>query len=74
MAEEDGSIGWYRPRVRAIIPIRGFHASRSLHKSASRYEWEFDQDFDEIIEACSERDETWISSEIKLAYSRLFKL
>lgn len=74
MAEENGEVGWYKPHVRAIIPIGGFHASASLRKSARKLEWEFDRDFAEIMENCSNREETWISAEIKTAYCRLFEL
>ena len=74
MAEGDGEIGWYKPYSRAIIPIGGFHASASLRKSARKLEYEFDRDFAEIMEACSDREETWISPEIKLAYKNLFDL
>src|SRR5688572_8172299 len=74
MAEDGGEIGWYKPQVRAIFPIGRFRVSKSLNKSARRYEWEFDRDFEAIMEACADREETWISAEIKAAYSRLFKL
>jgi leucyl/phenylalanyl-tRNA--protein transferase len=74
MAEESGEIGWYKPHVRAIIPIDAFHASRSLKKSARKMEWEFDRDFSAIMDECASREETWISPEIKTAYCRLFEL
>ena len=74
MAEEGGEIGWYKPQIRAIIPIGKFRVSASLKKSARKFEWDFDRDFEAIMEACSDRDETWISPEIKAAYSNLFRL
>jgi leucyl/phenylalanyl-tRNA--protein transferase len=74
MAEDNGEIGWYKPHVRAIIPIGRFHASSSLKKSARKFEWEFDYDFAAIMDECSNREETWISAEIKAAYCRLFDL
>lgn len=74
MAEEAGEIGWYKPKVRAVIPIGSFRVSTSLKKSARKFEWEFDRDFQAIVDACAERTETWISSEIKAAYSNLFRL
>jgi leucyl/phenylalanyl-tRNA--protein transferase len=74
MAEDDGRISWYKPAVRAVIPIDGFHVSKSLKKSARRFEWEFDRDFSAVMDACADRDETWISREIKLAYNHLFNL
>ena len=74
MAEEGGEIGWYKPKSRAVIPIGRFRVSTSLTKSARKFEWEFDRDFEAIMDGCSERDETWISPEIKVAYSSLFRL
>jgi leucyl/phenylalanyl-tRNA--protein transferase len=73
MADESGEIGWYKPHRRAIIPVGRFGASTSLKKSARRFEYEFDRDFDAIVDECSNRDETWISPEIKSAYSLLFE-
>lgn len=73
MSDSDtGKLEWYKPYKRAIIPIDEFHASRSLKKSARKYEIYFDRDFDAIVDACADRDETWISPEIKTAYRRLF--
>jgi len=72
MADETGEIGWYKPRSRAIIPFDRFRVSKSLKKSAGRFEYEFDRDFMAVVDACSNREETWISPEIKAAYSKLF--
>ena len=74
MADETGNIDWYRPYIRAIIPTDSFHKSKSLAKSAHRYEYEFDRDFDKVMDGCANREETWISSEIKQAYCSLFDL
>lgn len=72
MADADGEINWYKPHRRAIIPIGKFRVSKSLRKSAKRFEHEFDRDFEAIIDACSAREETWISPGIKAAYTKLF--
>jgi leucyl/phenylalanyl-tRNA--protein transferase len=74
MADERGRIEWYRPHVRAVIPMGGFRVSRSLAKSSRRFEYEFDKDFSAVMDGCADRDETWISREIKAAYCRLFEL
>ena len=74
MADETGKIDWYRPYVRAIIPIGKFRVSRSLAKSARKLEYEFDRDFSAVIDECAKREETWISPEIKQAYIALFNL
>lgn len=72
MADEAGQIDFYKPHRRAILPLDGFHAARTLRKSARRFEVRFDEGFDEIVHACSDREETWISPEIKASYRKLF--
>jgi leucyl/phenylalanyl-tRNA--protein transferase len=76
MAEpRDGPVGWYSPDPRAIIPLDAFRVSRSLKRTVGRgtYEVTTDLDFPAVILACSEREETWISSQIRDAYTRLWK-
>jgi len=68
MADARGEIEWFKPHRRAIIPIGNFKRSKSLRKSARRFEHEFDRDFETIMDACSARNETWISPELKVAY------
>lgn len=80
MADDDGTIYWYDPDPRAVLPLESFHVSRSLQRVLSRREFEikFDTSFEEVIRACAApavgREETWISSEIIEAYDRLHKL
>ncbi|MFN2137700.1 MAG: leucyl/phenylalanyl-tRNA--protein transferase [Candidatus Promineifilaceae bacterium] len=80
MADDDGTIYWYDPDPRAVLPLESFHVSRSLQRVLSRREFEikFDTSFEEVIRACAApavgREETWISSEIIEAYVRLHKL
>ena len=76
MAEpEDGSIGWYSPDPRTIVPLDGLRVSRSLRRTVERgaYEVTTDLDFPAVIAACAARRETWISGEIIEAYTRLWK-
>jgi leucyl/phenylalanyl-tRNA--protein transferase len=64
---------WVEPRRRAIIPLAGFHLSRSLRKSIRSDEFAVTRDaaFAEIIRLCAERQDTWINSEIEASYIRL---
>ena len=66
---------WYNPDPRAVIPLEGFHKSRSLTRTVKKrvFEVTFDQDFVGVIEGCASRDPTWISTEIKAAYTGLFR-
>ncbi|ABX05839.1 MAG TPA: leucyl/phenylalanyl-tRNA--protein transferase [Herpetosiphon sp.] len=72
--DEDGQIYWYDPDPRAIIPLdERFHVSSSLQRTIRRqtFEIRFDTAFRETMQACSERDETWISQEFIEIYSQL---
>ena len=74
--DRDGPIHWYSPDPRAIIPLDTFKISRSLRQTISRrvFEIRFDTVFEEVIAACSEREKTWISSEILQSYCQLHRL
>lgn len=69
----DGEVCWFRPLRRAILPVGGFRASRSLKRSAKRYEITFDKGYTDVIRACADREETWISEEFVCAYTGLFE-
>ncbi|WP_110513280.1 leucyl/phenylalanyl-tRNA--protein transferase [Herpetosiphon llansteffanensis] len=71
---EDGQIYWYDPDPRAIIPLdERFHVAHSLQRTIRRqtFEIRFDTAFRETMQACAERDETWISQEFIEVYSQL---
>ena len=80
MADADGSIYWYAPDPRAIIPIKDYKPSHSLKPILNKntFDIRFNYDFLSVIKACSaprnDDEETWISSEIIAAYHALFKL
>ena len=66
-------IFWVQPRRRAILPLDGFHLSRSLRKTlrAGRFEVTRDRAFAEVVAACAAREDTWINAEIESSYRRL---
>lgn len=78
MAEsrDDPEIFWVDPRRRGILPLDGFHVSRSLARRIRRgsYEVTLNADFDGVVAACADRSETWISEEIAGIYSALHEL
>lgn len=69
-----GEIHWYSPDPRAIIPLDTFKVSRSLRQAVKKdmFSIRVDTAFEEVMRACGERKETWISEEIVQAYVRLF--
>lgn len=60
---------WVEPRYRAILPLDGFHLSRSLSRRirSGRFHVTRDQCFAEVVAACAGREETWINAAIERA-------
>jgi len=75
MAERRGAteVFWVDPRQRGILPLDGFHVSRSLRRRILRAPFAVtaDRDFAGVVEGCAARDETWISGPIFRAYLAL---
>jgi leucyl/phenylalanyl-tRNA---protein transferase len=76
MAEDrNGSINWYMPNIRTIIPLETFHVPRSLRAAIKKmnFEYRFDTAVMEVINECAKRERTWISDQLVDAYKRLNK-
>lgn len=71
---------WVEPRKRGILPLDGFHLSRSLRKTirSDRFETTLNSAFPDVLKACAEATEdrpgTWINSQIEEAVLRLHTL
>lgn len=77
MAESrDGPISWLSPDPRAIIDLDAFTIPRSLRQTLKKQHFDvrIDTCFEEVIRACAERTETWISETIIRSYVRLHRL
>jgi leucyl/phenylalanyl-tRNA--protein transferase len=73
----DGEVRWFSPDPRAVLPLDGFHMPRTLRTvmRSGRFEIRADTRFDEVVAGCAGRREgTWISREIRHAYTRLHRL
>lgn len=68
MAEsrDDPEVFWVEPQHRGIIPLDGFHISRSLRREILRgnYTIRTDSDFVGVLRGCADREETWINDAI----------
>ena len=73
---EAKDVYWVEPRRRAILPLDGFHLSKSLRKTirSDRFTVTRDTAFTQVIHACAERDETWINPAIEQSYATLHAL
>ena len=70
---DDPNLFWVEPKRRGIIPLDGFHISRSLARKIRQnpFEIRINSDFAGVVAACADRDETWINPEITALYSAL---
>jgi leucyl/phenylalanyl-tRNA---protein transferase len=71
-----GEINWYSPDPRTIFDLNEFHISRSLKLTLKKKEYEIrvNKKFEEVMRACAEREETWISETIIQSYIQLHQL
>lgn len=76
--EEGLPILWYSPDPRLILYPDKLYISKSLKNSIKKYEVRYDTSFRKVIENCADmyremQDGTWITSDMKDAYSILFQ-
>ena len=76
---EDDPILWWSPSTRCVIDPLDLHISKSLQKllRQQRFTISFDKAFEQVINACAQRDsktDTWINSDMISAYIALNKL
>jgi len=76
MAMEDDSIEWFSPDPRAVLPLEDFHVPHALRRLVRRkpFEITINKAFPAVIQACAERENTWINRDIIDSYTRLHEL
>jgi leucyl/phenylalanyl-tRNA--protein transferase len=76
-SRDDPEVYWVEPRMRAILPLYGFHLSRSLAKTLRRdtFRVTCNAAFDAVIDHCAaprpDAAESWISMRIRDSYREL---
>jgi leucyl/phenylalanyl-tRNA---protein transferase len=70
------ALAWWSPDPRGIMPLDGFHASRSLRRERPRFEIRVDTAFEAVMRACAapDRPHGWIDESFVAAYTRLHDL
>ena len=76
MPAPNGDIGWWSPVARAVLPLDGMRVTRSLRRSARRFEIRVDTAFGEVLSACADprRPDGWIDDDVRAAYDALHEL
>jgi leucyl/phenylalanyl-tRNA--protein transferase len=69
-------LAWWSPDPRGIIPLDGFHRSRSLRRAIGRFELRVDTAFVDVMRGCADprRAHGWIDASFVDAYTRLHEL
>lgn len=73
----DGTLQWFDPDPRAIIPLDTFHVPKTLAQLCRKntFEIRVNAAFHDVMLACADRkDGSWITDEIIRAYVRLHRL
>ena len=72
-SKEEDSVEWYQPEKRGIIPLDKFRASKNVIRLIQQGDYEVSMNtcFREVMEACGNREETWISKSLIDAYTKL---
>lgn len=76
MPLENGTLGWWSPVDRAVLPFSDLRISRSLGRSCRRFTVSVDADAAAVIEGCANplRPHGWITDEMAAAYLELHRL
>jgi len=78
MGMEDGSLGWFSPDPRGILPLETFHVPSRLARVMRQgtFTVRVDTAFEAVMRACAKRpdDGTWITDEIVESYTALHRL
>lgn len=77
MRQGTGELAWWSPDPRAVMSPGELRVSKSLRRSARRFETRVDTAFEAVIDACAERDEGeyhWITEEVRGAFVQLHRL
>jgi leucyl/phenylalanyl-tRNA--protein transferase len=73
MADGYGRIEFYRSDPRSVLEFEDLRVSKSLARVIRKgvYEVRVDEDFEGVVRACADREETWIDARIIRGFVRL---
>jgi len=73
---KESDLLWWSPQMRAVIPLDGLKVSRTMRRSAKKFEVRVDTQFENVMRNCAapHRDNGWITEDFIDAYLRLHHL
>ena len=77
MGDDDGTISWFRPPFRGILPVVDFHLPARFEryiKGGHPFEVRWNTAFGDVMRGCADREETWITDAILDSYQELHRL
>lgn len=74
-SDHRGVFTWHQPDPRGVIPLDGFHCSRSLARTIRRGHLSvtFDRAFQGVMQGCGEGRPVWITREVREVYRELHR-
>lgn len=72
---QEGTVRWISPDPRGVLPVEEFYVPKNLRRLVRqrRFEVTVDSCFTDVIHACADREESWITSDIIEVYSELHR-
>lgn len=76
MAVGSGEIGWFSPDPRGVLPLDRFHVPHGLRRQLRKagFELRFNTAFEDVVDGCAGREETWIDTNIRQVFVSLHRL
>jgi leucyl/phenylalanyl-tRNA--protein transferase len=76
MGDDDGSISWFRPPYRGILPVADFHVPSRFEQYLKSHPFEvrWNTAFGDVMRGCADRESTWITDAILDSYQELYCL
>jgi leucyl/phenylalanyl-tRNA--protein transferase len=76
MAHPNGELAWYSPDPRGVLPLLEFHVPHGTRRALKKRKFQVrvNTAFNEVMNGCAARPETWIDGRIKRSYVALHRL
>lgn len=73
MADENGNIGFHDPDPRAVFPLGSVRMGKHMRRIMRSQDWQvkYNTCFADVMEACADRKETWITKDMVKTYTKL---